>query len=74
MDAVAADGRFGPAAELTRRYAGIGDAPVVYCGSGITASHTLLGMAMTGRRDGPLRRFLERVDHRSRRPVATGAG
>ncbi|MEJ3405116.1 sulfurtransferase [Rathayibacter sp. YIM 133350] len=49
---LAADGRFLPAAELRRRYEELGvsaDAAVgVYCGSGVTAAHDALALAVAG--------------------------
>lgn len=42
-----ADGRFLTAVEITVNYDGI-DAPVLYCGSGITAAHTLLALESAG--------------------------
>ena len=44
---VDADGRFRPPAEIAERFAGLDD-PVLYCGSGITAAHTLLAMRVAG--------------------------
>jgi thiosulfate/3-mercaptopyruvate sulfurtransferase len=49
---VHADGRFRPAAEIARRYAEAGgnqDA-VLYCGSGVTAAHSLLALESAGLR------------------------
>jgi thiosulfate/3-mercaptopyruvate sulfurtransferase len=74
MGAVDAAGRFASAADLGARYAGIGAEPVVYCGSGVTAAHTLLGMAAAGRTDGVIYAgswsdWIMDPD----RPVATGA-
>ena len=34
---VDAEGRLRPLAELAARFAGVGDSPIVYCGSGVTA-------------------------------------
>jgi thiosulfate/3-mercaptopyruvate sulfurtransferase len=53
---VAEDGRFLPAAALVQRFAGLGievatahDGEVgVYCGSGVTATHQILAMAVAG--------------------------
>ena len=49
---VAADGRLLPAAELRRRFAEIGvgtDIAVgAYCGSGVTAAHTILALEVAG--------------------------
>ncbi|MEU1080326.1 sulfurtransferase [Streptomyces sp. NPDC005908] len=51
-DNVGADGRFRPADELRARFAGLGvtpDAPVgVYCGSGVSAAHEVLALAVAG--------------------------
>ena len=44
---------FRPAAELRERYAGLGadrGEPIVYCGSGVTACHDLLALAVAGLR------------------------
>ncbi len=41
-------GRFLPAAELETQFADL-EAPVFYCGSGITAAHSLLALEATGR-------------------------
>ncbi|WP_441249939.1 sulfurtransferase [Kitasatospora sp. McL0602] len=51
MENIAPDGRFLPAAELAARFRtlGVADRPTaVYCGSGITAAHQLLAMAVAG--------------------------
>lgn len=46
---VDATGRFLPAAELRERFHGLTDQPVgVYCGSGVTAAHTMLAMRLAG--------------------------
>jgi len=42
-------GQFKPPAEIAARFADIGGEPVFYCGSGITAAHTLLALESTGR-------------------------
>jgi thiosulfate/3-mercaptopyruvate sulfurtransferase len=42
------DGRHRPIAELAARFADLGDAPIVYCGSGVTACHDLLIMSIVG--------------------------
>ena len=44
-----ATGRFRPAPEIAERFADIGGEPVLYCGSGITAAHTLLALESAGR-------------------------
>ncbi len=46
---VTATGRFKPAPEIAERFADIGGEPVLYCGSGITAAHTLLALESAGR-------------------------
>jgi thiosulfate/3-mercaptopyruvate sulfurtransferase len=46
---VDATGRFLPARELAERFAGLSSEPIVYCGSGITAAHTVLAMLAAGR-------------------------
>ena len=52
-ESIAEDGRLRPAAELAERFdaVGVDDAtPVaVYCGSGITAAHAVLTLAVAGR-------------------------
>jgi len=45
---VAPDGRLKPVGELAARFAGVGDSPIVYCGSGVTACHNLLAMSLVG--------------------------
>jgi thiosulfate/3-mercaptopyruvate sulfurtransferase len=42
-------GRFRAAAEIAERFADVDGEPVLYCGSGITAAHTLLALESTGR-------------------------
>lgn len=41
------DGHFRPPAEIAARFAGL-EEPVLYCGSGITAAHTLLALRSAG--------------------------
>jgi thiosulfate/3-mercaptopyruvate sulfurtransferase len=52
---VAPEGRFRDPADLARRYSSVGavqaETVVAYCGSGITACHALLALAMVGRPD-----------------------
>jgi thiosulfate/3-mercaptopyruvate sulfurtransferase len=45
-----ADGRFLPPAQIARLYAeaGVGEGAVLYCGSGITAAHSLLALESAG--------------------------
>ena len=40
--------------ELAGRFATVGPAPVVYCGSGVTACHELLAMSIAGITDARL--------------------
>ncbi|MDJ0767610.1 MAG: sulfurtransferase [Ilumatobacter sp.] len=47
-DNVGADGTHLPLDQLAARFAGIGESPVVYCGSGVTACHNLLAMSLVG--------------------------
>jgi len=51
-DLVGPDGRFLPATELSRRFGALGadgSAPVgAYCGSGVTAAHTVLALRLVG--------------------------
>jgi thiosulfate/3-mercaptopyruvate sulfurtransferase len=42
------DGTFRSAAELAERYGDVGTAPVAYCGSGVSACHDLLALAVAG--------------------------
>jgi thiosulfate/3-mercaptopyruvate sulfurtransferase len=37
-----------PLGELAERFAGIGESPIVYCGSGVTACHNLLALSLVG--------------------------
>lgn len=43
-----AQGRFRTVAELQERFAGLGENPVCYCGSGVTAAHNILAMRLAG--------------------------
>jgi thiosulfate/3-mercaptopyruvate sulfurtransferase len=45
-DNIGPDGRHLPVAELVKRFAGLGERPIVYCGSGVTACHNLLAMSL----------------------------
>ena len=47
-DNLADDRSHRPLAELAARFAGVGDNPIVYCGSGVTACHNLLAMSLVG--------------------------
>lgn len=42
------DGRHLPLPALVERFAGVGTAPIVYCGSGVTACHDLLALSLVG--------------------------
>lgn len=44
-----ADGGFRPSATIAARFADVDGDPVLYCGSGITAAHTLLALESVGR-------------------------
>jgi thiosulfate/3-mercaptopyruvate sulfurtransferase len=48
LDTLGPDGRHLPSPELVERFAGIGESPIVYCGSGVTACHTILAMSLVG--------------------------
>lgn len=74
---LAPSGTFLPVEELRRRFAGVGvtdDAmPIAYCGSGVTACHTLIALEHAGLRTGRLyagswSQYARAAD----RPVATG--
>ena len=67
-------GRFLAADALVERFASLPAGPVLYCGSGVTAAHTLLAMAVAGRTDaaiypGSWSDWVSDPD----RPVATGS-
>lgn len=47
-DLLDASGHHRPTGDLARSLAPLGDAPIVYCGSGVTACHLLLGLAEAG--------------------------
>jgi thiosulfate/3-mercaptopyruvate sulfurtransferase len=73
----AATGRFRPADELRVRYAGLlGEPPqeaIAYCGSGVTACHTLLALEVAGLPAGRLYAgSWSEWSGRADRPVATG--
>jgi thiosulfate/3-mercaptopyruvate sulfurtransferase len=71
------DGTFRPAVELLRRFAGLGvtegSTVGTYCGSGVTAAHEVLALALTGITAtlyaGSWSDWITEPD----RPVATGA-
>lgn len=48
LDNLAPDGTHRPVPELAQRFAGVGESPIVYCGSGVTACHNLLAMSLAG--------------------------
>ncbi len=72
---VRADGRFRPPGEIARRYAEAGgwEDAVLYCGSGITATHSLLALETAGLRATALYpgSWSEWISDPSR-PIATG--
>ena len=45
---LADDGTHLPLPDLAQRFAGVGQSPVVYCGSGVTACHDLLVLSLVG--------------------------
>jgi thiosulfate/3-mercaptopyruvate sulfurtransferase len=45
---LSADGTFLSPTQLADRYAGAGSAPIVYCGSGVSACHDILAMHLAG--------------------------
>jgi len=47
-DTVGSDGRHLPTERLAELFAGVGENPIVYCGSGVTACHDLLAMSTIG--------------------------
>lgn len=47
-DNVGSDFRMRPLVELAAHFAGVGNSPIVYCGSGVTACHNLLAMSLVG--------------------------
>ncbi|UED86741.1 sulfurtransferase [Streptomyces profundus] len=75
-DNLDAAGRFLPPAELTARLAAAGvraDRPVaVYCGSGVTAAHTVAALAVTGREAALFPGSWSAWSNAPDRPVATG--
>jgi thiosulfate/3-mercaptopyruvate sulfurtransferase len=54
VDNLGGDGRHRSVSELASRFADLGPAPVVYCGSGVTACHDLLAMSIAGITDARL--------------------
>lgn len=47
-DTVGDDGLHRPLPELVELFAAVGERPIVYCGSGVTACHDLLAMSLVG--------------------------
>lgn len=54
LENLSPDGRHLTPEQLSSRYAGLGQSPILYCGSGITACHNLLAMAVAGVDEGRL--------------------
>lgn len=73
-DNLGPDGKFLPVPELAARFAGIGERPVVYCGSGVTACHNLLAMSLANIAEGRLYPgSWSEWSSDPTRPVATGS-
>ncbi|MCW2811054.1 MAG: sseA [Friedmanniella sp.] len=72
MDNLGPDGRLRAPADILARYVDL-ERPVFYCGSGITAAHTLLALESAGRHDGAIYpgSWSEWIRDPTR-PVATG--
>ncbi|HEY5980002.1 MAG TPA: sulfurtransferase [Microlunatus sp.] len=69
-----ASGRFKATAEIAQRFADIEGEPVLYCGSGITAAHTLLALEAAGRTASIYPGSWSDWITDPRRPRATGPG
>lgn len=50
-DNLADDGTFLDTSKLAERFAGVGPAPIVYCGSGVSACHNILALHVAGQDD-----------------------
>jgi thiosulfate/3-mercaptopyruvate sulfurtransferase len=48
LDNLTDGGTHRPVAELVAHFAGVGESPIVYCGSGVTACHNLLALSLAG--------------------------
>lgn len=73
VDNLGPDGRHRSIAELAERFSGLGEAPIVYCGSGVTACHDLLALSLVGISDARLYvGSWSEWSSESDRPVATG--
>ncbi len=48
MESLDSSGRFLPSEDLAARFSGLGDRPVVYCGSGVNSCHLALAMVAAG--------------------------
>ncbi|MFI9720096.1 sulfurtransferase [Streptomyces sp. NPDC052396] len=74
---VAEDGRFRPAGELAGRFTALGAAPAtelgVYCGSGVSAAHQVLALAVAGFEAALYVGSWSEWSADPARPVATGA-
>jgi thiosulfate/3-mercaptopyruvate sulfurtransferase len=70
---VGPDGTLLSVGELAERFADVGEAPIVYCGSGVTACHNLLAMDRAGVRGARLYPgSWSAWSSEPNRPVATG--
>lgn len=73
---VGADGRFLPAAALRERFAALGaqdgDVVGVYCGSGVTASHEAVALALAGYESRVFPGSWSQWSNHPELPVATG--
>ena len=73
-DNLDSNGQFRAQHELAARFTGLGDEPVFYCGSGVTAAHNILAYVHAGNPEptlypGSWSAWIENPD----RPVATGS-
>ncbi|KOG54817.1 3-mercaptopyruvate sulfurtransferase, partial [Streptomyces varsoviensis] len=77
MENVAENGRFRPAEELAARFASLGATPGsevgVYCGSGVSAAHEVLALAVAGVPAALYVGSWSEWTADTARPVATGA-
>lgn len=72
-DVLGPDGRHRPLPQLVEHFAGVGESPIVYCGSGVTACHNLLAMTLVGLTGGRLYPgSWSEWSSDDERPIATG--